>query len=578
MRKYLLKFILWFFSFATLFSIFANETNSYYYDNINWNNVKYSYNFESSYSNLQLRFYVSADYAPTNSYYWYFTIDWVKYSKRFTYDTYKKELYLDYSVNYNRDRLGSNNNVYLEVTNETTWRYEYNNNFPVYVYDNNNLSWKNYKIKSNYSQYSNYIDVEVYYDNIRFEPSKTYTSYVKIWDTTSSATFYYSSSSQKYYSTHRIYVAWNSSYTSLIIKDSSWSEVVNERITLDWYTWSSEWCYNNNVYYCNSDVNFSNSYIRNTYDNKYETLNIDFVIDNVYRSPADTLVAKIRIDWKSYSKNLYYDSNKKQLYTTFYVKISKYDLRNSYSMSYSFVNDRTWAVVYSNSDISMSVNSSYYNDNYDYYSDPYYWKDYYGYINDEVNWSNSKVTNVYDDDYNNLQVTFAFNEVWGKPKNAYNLKLTFAWKSYTKRLSYNASLDKLTATFYVSINNEDLKNYYYVSYSIVNASTTDYYVEYSKPIFKLTVLDEVSNASASNLFDVDSDDLYNSIMSKAKNNYSSNSQRIQYLERTIKSLDSQAKNYSKYKTILNDVNSRLKVKVNELKWSNSNSTFPMFQY
>lgn len=566
MKKIKKLFILPILAFLWFISLWV--TNAY--DDIDWEDLKVDYTYNSSSERLIVRLSVDSDTYPSDKYYADFIIDWKNYSRTFSYDSSEDELYIENSVSINEYDLEDEYEIDVRVFNDDEDDLVYDDVLTEEV--NNHMNWNNLKVKTSYSNSRNYLSAEVYLNDVDKKPTEKYYSYFKVNWKTHQAEFVYSSSSDKFYAKHSIYfddddIDDNDDY-EVIIKNSSYNEIFEDDWNLDLDNLDDD---DNDYYYNDDDIRWSNVYISNYYDEDDEKMKIDFVIDDVNSKPDDDFTLKFKIDWKNYTKTLSYSSTNDKLYTSFYVNIDEDDIRDYYYIAYTITNKDRNRTEYTKTNLRMDTDSSYTS------GDSKYKPKYYGYYDDEINWSNSKITTTYDDDYNNLQINFTFNDIDYNPKNDYSVKLNFAWKNFTKKLSYNSSLNKLTTTFYISKNESDLKSYYYVSYSVLNDDEDDY-VEFAKPIFKLSVFDEVY---PDDFWDMVKNDLVNSIIEKAENNYYKNTDKIKYLERTIVALTEQAKKNTKYKDFISSVNASLKEKIKYYKWTKewtSWNLFPMFDY
>lgn len=557
--KYL--FLLLFF-FLSLVSFKANA-----YDYINWDELRVDAEYDYSNEELDLKVYLYDNSNPQDDYYAIFELDGREYIRDFNYNSSRDELYFEYSIDIDREDIEDRYDLDIEIINDSSNHFEYEDSLTFTIWDIFDIDDLKLDVDYNYS--SEYLEIEFYVDDVNSRPSWIYTTYLEFNNRNYSKNFLYNSEDDKFYSIYRIYIdredlEYSYSYNFKVKHSTSTIYNKNGRIYPDYY--------NDNNRYNDDDIDWSDVDVNNYYDERDEELKMTFYFKDVYNRPKDDYKVRLKIDWKYYTKSLTYNSSNNTLYTSIDARINDRYIKDYYNLSFDIINQDNNHTEYSKSNLRIEVDENFYYNDYD--RDVRWW-----YYEDDIDWDNNKVNTTYDRDYNNLHINFSFNDINYNPRNTYYIKLNFSGKKITKKLEYSSSLDRLVWDFYINISEWDLKSYYYVSYSVVNSYED--FVEYAKPIFKISVYDEYDNrvdTSSNNNFSLSlKDSVVDSIIKKAPSDKNS---KIKFLEKIILQLNTYSSLNPRYKNFLTDVISDLRKEINNLKWNswsyNSDSLFPMF--
>lgn len=464
------------------------------------------------------------------------------------------------------------------------------------------VSWNNLKMTSSYNEYQKELKLRFVVDEYTV-PSDTYYLTYTI------NGFKYSKQLNYDYSAKQLYL---DTYVGI----SNYNSTSSYNIYAEIYNYNDNKLeYSNNfTAYVNTKLDWTNTKVETNYNYSSNYLTVKVYLDDVYTYPSNTnYYSYLKVNWNTYSKNFSYSSSDRKYYATHEIYINRDSYWKDYNYtvsikdnSYSSTLYETQRYIYLNWTNSNSSWNYYYDryNNWYYYTDDYYNNyynndnycrknsDYYytyedcydsyyrwGYRNDNINWeSNTKITTSYNKNTWVLYVNFFINTNW-KPANSYYVKLNFNWTNYSKKLDFTSSLAQLSASFSFNIPNTSVKDYYYISYSVTNSY--DNYVEFVKSIFKLNVdtwLSSISSTSTDNLENSLADQTAQSLIKKWEKNYTKSADRINFLERSITSLNTYANSNPSYKDFTNNVNKILREQINKYKSSPSSDSSDIFKF
>ncbi len=550
--------------FLTYFWLSSWITQAYYDDNIDWSDAEVDYTYDYSTQKLNVKLSIPEDTTPRNSYYVNFTIDWDTYKKDLSYSSWNDELYLNYDVYINSSNIQDSYDMYLKIVNKSTYDVEFTDTISWDI--DNILDWNNLELTNSYNSNTEYLKVTVALENIEENPTWTVYSYLKINWKNSSEKFTYSSSDDKYYATHAIFIdrddLENDYEYTLNIKNSNNSIIfttedtltVDENVSNSYYSSSSD-----------EDLYWDDLVISSDYNERNEKLSILFELEDITSTPNYSYYAKLKINWKTYTKDLSYSSSNDKLSWTFTINIDEDDIENSYDIDYSIFNKKKTKTVYSQEDISLNTYWTIFNNSSNYSTSTN--------TKDNFNWKNTILSSVYNKDTELLTIKFELNNLQKFPDNNYYVKVKFLWKYYTRIINYDSYTDKATWILTIQIDKNDIKNYYNINYSVVNENKSK--TEYSKDNYKLNTSFNINNQTSYSwnytvkVYTNTAEKLANNYINNATKTYADYRDIILYLNWIVTKLDTIAQKNPTLKTIAEQVSEILNDKISDLRDENN---------
>lgn len=393
---------------------------------LKWSNMKLTSSYNENYEQLKLVFSLpNIVKSPKDDYYMKLKIDNKNYESEMIYDTVWKKLYAFFDIDVDENNLKSYYYIDYSVVNDDKNSQVYSRN--TYKLDSktsdistikDKLTWSNMKITNTYNKDQEYLKLAFNLTNIKNKPKENYYVKIDMW-----------SNSDSIYTSDLIYSAWEDKLSTIFYIDTPKQNLKsyynikyyvytdkeakaytnsNYRLNISNYSnynnYSNTYYYNNNnnyTYYNYDNFSWWNLEINNSYNYSNEELKIDLALNNINSTPRDDYQIKFYIDWKNYTKDLYYSSSSDKLYSTFYIDIDKEDIDSNYYVYYYIYNKDTKTTDYSSSSkyiyinnyISNYSNNYYYNNNSNnnYYdnnnnsNNNEYWNDSYTYAWDKIN-------------------------------------------------------------------------------------------------------------------------------------------------------------------------------------------------
>lgn len=587
-------FLLWLITLLIGYSIsFASYTP-------NFANFKITNTYNDNSDILKVNFVLkNITQRPTSDYYMKLRINNQTYSSDLVYSSTYDTLSAVFSVNIDSNSL--NNNYYVNyyiINNDTNTTKYTKTNYKINISNyNDNLEWSSIGATTDYNSSSEELKINFVLNGVSTKPQGNYYIKLKINNQEYTSDLIYSSSTSKFYSFFNVAVNKADLKSSYYITYS----IINDDENVLLYTNT-----NAKLNVANKDnITWTNMTSSNSYLETSEELEMKFSLSNVKTKPKDTYYVKFKL-WNSsnsttYTSDLIYDPRADKLYTSFFIDLSKADLKNSYNVTYYVYNSKdlqrysktytlsianyysinrntyynnnnsncyngntsyyyNWVTYYCT---NTSNNNTYYNDN----TTCYNWTSYYYngtrycsnnttyYDNgNNIYWYNMDVTSNYDNSNEELKISFNVNNITYWLTWDYYIKLYIDWKYYTSDLSYLSN--RLYTTFYVNIPRNNLSSYYnYTYYVIDDNDDSTKYTSSNKTIY----INNYNSYNSSNYYN--DTDYYNYAWNKIntiENNYSSNSDRRYYLNKEIDNMNNNYYYNSNFKSnVINIFNNRI---------------------
>ncbi len=396
---------------------------------LKWSNLKLSSSYNENTEELKLVFsFPNIPKSPTNSYYIKLKIDNKNYESEMIYDTTWKKLYAFFDIVIDQNILKSYYYIDYSIVNDdknfqvyTRTSYKLNSETSNIDSLKEKLTWSNMKITNTYNKDQEYTKIAFNLTNIKYKPKENYYIKLDMWtnsDSIYSSDLIYDAQDDKlstifYIDTPRQNLKSYYYIKYYVYTDKELKAYSNTNYKLNISNYSNYSTYSNTYYYNNYNNNYNYiSYdnfdwedleIANSYNYYDEKLKIDLSLEEIYTNPWDDYQIKFYIDWKNYTKDLYYSSSQDELYRSFYINIDKEDIENNYYIYYYIYNKDTKTTEYSSSSKYIYINN---------YKNSYYNNSKYNYNNDEYN--------NYNYNYENNAYKYAWDIINVIESNHYN--------------------------------------------------------------------------------------------------------------------------------------------------------------
>ncbi len=463
----------------TIFSLISLANNSFADDDFkweDWEDLKISNSYDRNNEELKINFVLDdVDEKPEDKYQVKIRLDWEDYYENLDYNSSDDELKANFKIDIDKKDIEDEYKIRYYVKNKTEdttvfYYTDYNLEIDWESWGDDDLDWKDLEVSNSYDEDDEELKIDFKLDNVKKKPKDDYKVKIRI--------------NKKLYKKNLDYNSSDDELTTSItinidkddIKDEYDARYYVENIDEDENEYSNK-DYKLKVKKKNKNLDWKDLEISSSYDKDDEELKIDFKLEDIKKKPKDDYKIKLKLDWKSYKESLKYNSSDDELKASFEIDIDEDDIEDEYNVKYYVENIDDDETEYKNTNYKLKVGKKS--------------------KNKSLDWKKLDIYNHYSKSDEELKIEFELEDVEKKPKDDYKIKLKLDWKSYTEKLKYNSSRDKLTAIFKINIDKEDIEREYDMRYYVENIDEDDEEV-YKNTDYKLEINKNKKKKSSGN--------------------------------------------------------------------------------
>jgi len=189
------------------------------------------------------------------------------------------------------------------------------------------------------------------------------------------------------------------------------------------------------------DLEYSADYIQED-----EELELVIYLDNITRQPIDNYEIFIELDGDDYDDRFTYKDSEDRIEAKFTLDIDEDDIENDYDIDYEILNSDEDEVQDSRLEIDVDILSN----------------------EDEFDWDDIEYSSEYDEDGEDLLITFTLEGIDNAPNSSYEVVVEIDDEEEDKRFTYSSSQENLTAIVKFWIDEDDIEDEYDMEFTINN--------------------------------------------------------------------------------------------------------------